>query len=271
MKKCNHLIILLICILMILGCGMFNGIADFSGQRTDLYRVALYSIPLGEKFNRIDEDRIETDCYGRTLFYIEISPNNDFYPYTQGQMLVAAMIMQKSDDNSIWFYEDMCFLFGSTTFGTASTKGEYYFEQEKLEEFKVRNDWDQPFCPKKCSSRPYFPNGNDYDGMDMKYYGVEITQWIRHYKKNDDMNVVIDLSWINRDKNGKELYWISFREDSTADAEHFLVIYDPKSTLYSEERLLKVESLDFADALHEMKVRNSWAFGGIDDDVKTNY
>ncbi len=259
-KHCN--ILLFVFILMLVGCGMFNGSSDYAGQRTDLYRVALYSFPVGEKFNRIKEDRIETDAYGRTLFYLEISPNNDFYPYTPDRDLIAAIIMQKSDRESIWFYEDECFIL-DITYNTENEK-DFIFDQEKLNELKIINDWNQPFHPEKCSTRPYFPDGDDYDGMKMVSNYVEVAEGIRRYtKKTEDKQQygIIDISRLSGDKEGRALYSVSFRENKTTPTEHFFVISDPEGGSVTEKNILAVDSLDFNKELHELKVQNDWVFG----------
>jgi hypothetical protein len=258
MKKHGYLI-LLVFILMLVGCGMLNGSPDYTGQRTDLYRLGLYNIPLGEKFNKIDEESIETDAYGRTMFYLIISPNNEFYPYSADQETVAAFILQKSDKESIWFYEDDCYIFGTNSNWKNPV---YIFDQEKLEELKTRNDWNQPFNSEKCSSRPYYPNGNDYDGMEISFSNVEIAEGIRRYtqKKEDKHTGIINISPVNCDKNGKVLCAVSFRENKTSQIEHFFVISDPEGGGITEKNILAVDSLDFNKELHELKVKNDWAF-----------
>lgn len=245
---------------MLTGCGMFNGSPDYTGQRTDLYRLALYSIPLGEKFNKIDEKSIETDAYGRTMFYLVISPNNEFYPYSADQEIVAAFIMQKSDADSIWFYEDDCYIFGTNS---NWKNPDYVIDQEKLEKLKKRNDWNQPFNAEKCSSRPYYPNGNDYDGMEISFSNVEIAEGVRRYtKKREDKHTgMLSIIPVIGDKNGKVLCEVSFRENKTTPTEHYFVIYDSKRGSITEKNIVTVNSLDFNKELHELKMQNDWAFG----------
>ena len=78
---------------------------------------------------------IETDMQGRKLFAYETT-NSILHKTTE-----VYVIMQKSDKNYVYFYEDENYLFDTSS-------------SEEIEAFKTRNDWNLELQPEKMSRRP---------------------------------------------------------------------------------------------------------------------
>ena len=123
---------------LLAGCEPPSG---YTGSREDLLTLVYYNVigtgvdsrgiqPTGSFSERIDV--IGQDSYGRTLFGYWCMQSGFYFD----QELRAMCICQKSDKENVYYYEDDCF-FLYTDYDK--------IPQEKIDELKERNDWEQPY------------------------------------------------------------------------------------------------------------------------------
>ena len=272
MKKHVMLSLIVVFTIFFVGCTWFDGSSHYTGNSTDLYRVALYSFPMARDIPSnafAKENEIETDDYGRELqifhlpsfgFYNALFQEND-----APEWLYAAVIMQKCDDRKIYYYEDACFMLGrATAKGILHTfSDDIEINEEKMEAFKKMNDWNQPLQLNKCSSRLYSKSGKDYDGMKDAMYAMDtmkIEDAIQEYEQGKGYSTgFTDMLAMVSDADNHVLYFVEFIVDGSV-RDSLFVIGSRYAEIITEENILEIESLDFADSLHELKIRNGWNF-----------
>lgn len=146
MRKIVLLMLLQIFILTILtGCG-YNG---YSGDRSDLYTVAINSVLWNnghsfsaDKYTDPQIEIIDTDMYGRILFtYYER------YYAGAGFSFSALIICQSSNENEVFYYEDVNYIVKEQELYAQNV---VQFEDEEIEQLKVANDWNQEINFDKC-------------------------------------------------------------------------------------------------------------------------
>ena len=147
MKRTRAIILLLVLLSMSLvfaSCGYYQ----YNGDYGDLYTVAVCNI-FGAKGYFSDGEYvcdpiieiIETDNYGRTLFYYS----------ERGPFGCAIVIMQKSDDEYVYYYQDDCYM------PYYNVDCAYYFDfreifsDEDINTLKERNDWNKEINVELCT------------------------------------------------------------------------------------------------------------------------
>ena len=221
--------------------------------KTNLYRTAVYSFP----GPRVDQaavletntvKNVETDSYGRTLFTIWIPKQMNIYAIDCGlndmgfKPSKAQVIMQMSDDEKIYFYEDICFLMET----------EEGFPKESIEQLKERNDWDQPLQTDKMSSRL---NQSLFQGMDDVYSYTRT--WIEALFPG---RIIPRISAIIEDANRKILLAVNTYDETQDHFATYFVIYDMHTGVNAEHGIMELTSLDFGEQLHQFKIQNGWDF-----------
>lgn len=154
MRSCTRFAKIICCIICTLTmlfslCSCFYG--SYRGEYTDMYTVAVNNIfgikgyeSNGEALRNPDIHILETDSYGRTLF---------FYSEHYGEGLdysMAFVIMQKSEDGYVYYYRDKCYIpYYDTTddWDIISEKT----DTEALTQLKELNDWDKELDADKCT------------------------------------------------------------------------------------------------------------------------
>lgn len=259
MNKDFKRIFIIVMSLLFCGCASLykeGGSAYYSGNRYDLFRLALNSFPGPREGRgaRIDENTIETDDFGRELYIVKIHHAGEFYGWNNKETNVNAayMILQAHDNKKIYYYEDFCFkLFDEN-------KG---LDKSLLEELKADNDWNQPLYLEKCSSRLY---EGDYAGMSNLTFDYDAQKGIKdafgkqYSIKADSTDNFISIITITEDASGKELYGV--RVNKNGKDKCFFVIYHPEKGIDMENNVLELTTLDFGEELHQLKLRNDWDF-----------
>ena len=202
-------LILLIAIIAILihACS-YHG---YDGDHPDLYTVAVNNVfgidgkySNGEVTKNTHIEVIETDDYGRTLFFY-----NELYG-TQIEYGMAFVISQKTEDGFVYYYQDVCYL--------------PYFDIEHdldvimenidlgvIEMLKERNDWNMELNESKCTKSEFTkekPEGK------VDTFSIEHDKKIEEYAKSNgiDESATVNCNYFkfcNSDSNGKELYYVS--------------------------------------------------------------
>ena len=219
----------------------------------NLYLTAVYNFPgpkedQGVMFSSSLVRNITSDSYGRILFTILIPQQMNIYAidcglndmgFKPGEALV---IMQMSEENRIYFYEDYCFLL-------ETREG---FSKESIEKFKERNDWEQPLCPEKMSSRL---SGSLFKGMDHVYSYQRET--VKSLFPNLDIPRICSF---NEDNDGKVVLAVNTYDEATDRFTTFFAIYNPETGIDMAKGVMELKSLDFGEELHELKISNGWDF-----------
>ena len=135
---------------------------EYEGEYPELFSQACYTLTYAEGKLLVHYapalEVLETDEYGRTLFaYSEVS---DCYVEEEYCSLVSLLVCQFSEEEKVWFYEDISYL----NCAVAASKLEYqsgyrrsevkdvlsYFTASEISELKEKNDWGQPIAKEKC-------------------------------------------------------------------------------------------------------------------------
>ena len=244
---------------------------EYRGEHNDLYTVAVnngFGIfgyeSNGEALYDPVIEVIETDDYGRTLFFY--SEYRDYSSDPQIDYGMAFVIMQKAENGFVYYYQDDCYL------PYFDTNCEYETAMKKvntawLDALKKRNDWNQVPDESKCTKMPLAerkPEGN----VDMKSYDFDVS--IYPYAKANgyngtDQGICHYFLYCNADSTGKELYYvygISRDDDGNGGTKHsyytYAVIVNPDKTI-SKNAIVEIKDpSDSHQLIKELKELNDW-------------
>lgn len=106
--------------------------AAYEGKDPALYTAAIYNVVgwqrMGASTERLDEDK-----YGRILYKYSVKDHGLFND-ADNDRITAYIIVQKMDENYVWYYQDICFeLFTSNT----------DISNYRIEQLKCRNHWNE--------------------------------------------------------------------------------------------------------------------------------
>ena len=245
MKKRMFLLIF-VTALLLCACKVFDQ------KKMDLYLTAAYSFPgptedQGVTFGTHNISNIITDQYGRKMFTFDVPTTMNFYAMNCGLKNIglkpdkALVIMQKSDAERIYFYEDVCFLL----------KTEKGFPKESIEKFQERNDWNQPLHPEKMSSRLL---GAVFEGMENIKGDLHAIENLFHGKEIQRFIPLI------QDYNGNVVYGVNTYDKQSDRFISYFIICDQEKHIDKTNGILELTTLDFGEELHELKIRNGWNF-----------
>ncbi len=230
----------LVCIIAI---SMVSCYFDYDGDYPELYTVAVNNVfgvdgykSNGEVSYDPDIVVVETDDYGRVLFiYSEYDPNG-----SAGDWGVAFVIMQKHEDDYVYYYQDACY---TPYCGGIEVYAIRQYDDIKdnvdtkmLEELKKNNDWNKPFDKTKCvraKVNAEMPEGKtglrDYD-----FDEVVIPYAKAHGYTGTDNSHSRKATFCNADKYGRELYYVYASTGDKNEEEsniygyyHYAVIVNP--------------------------------------------
>lgn len=149
LKKILRIFTAISCLVIVLAAVAGCGYKGYSGQRTDLYTVAVNSILWNNGYSyqteRLTDPKIEiieTDEFGRTLFtYYE--------KYYDGAKLSfsALIISQCSLNGYVYYYEDNNYAIKAQE---TYSKELQNFTEEEIADLKLLNDWDKAVDLQKC-------------------------------------------------------------------------------------------------------------------------
>jgi len=182
----------------------------YKGDHPDLYTVAVYNVfgacgylSNGEAAYPPVIEVIETDSYGRVLFYYNESYNR---PYG-----VAIVIMQRAEGGCVYYYTDIChtpYLGGADPYET-----EYgdLFTKAQVDALKQANDWNMPLNLDKCARSEIVERKNTEGGLGLKEKDFErvIKVYARSTGYRGDDNIYRISEFVNSDKYGREIYLVS--------------------------------------------------------------
>lgn len=133
------------CLMLLSSCIPSDPVFRYEGDRADLAATAIYSIPGTESSPYDVMLALETDQYGRTLYACVLSYSFLDGEYSTSKDILAVLVMQKSDEDKVYFYGERNYLFTLVDEGkglTAELVSQYFSENELLS-LKESNRWDQ--------------------------------------------------------------------------------------------------------------------------------
>ena len=256
------IIVLVLAALALLFYDVYIDPPEYIGENPELYTVAINNflgsagcgsngeIPVPSKTGII-----ETDSYGRILFY-----------YHEGTIIEGCGygILQKSQDGYAYFYEDDCVIPAVDDWNYSEVTHEEWFTQDELAEFKARNDWDLPLNDTKCAREQIVkkkPKSKlkleeaDFDKVAKAYYK---SQGIYYTEKSvygyDEFFIADDY--------GREIYFLYsyIRGLPNMDAKYNLIImFQPDGSCDTEKAVAVItDSLNHREVLKEFKQCNGW-------------
>lgn len=209
------LILLLIFVFILISCG-YSG---YSGNRSDLFSVAINSVPYLNGYSwRTDFqcdpniEIIEEDKYGRTMF----SYYEKYYKGTDISFS-ALIICQASTEKEVFFYEDINYIIKEQTLYSKDIEK---FADDKIEYLKLINDWNKEINYDKCirkeisKTKQKIPNEKEIHNLLAKKYALadrEYSLFMDYLTNNIDEQKYIVYGYIR--KNDKEgIYFIGLVE-----------------------------------------------------------
>lgn len=219
------LILLLTCALSLCACGT-------KGDSYYAIRCAHVAVPVFYKVRPGDcgYNFLEQDEYGRILFSVEGVGK------AVGGTGTVLVILQKYDEQHVYYIEDYCYLMGEET-------------EENLEKLKERNDWNKEYddskIRRKNAEADIFTHDTD-KVLPAVYKAIGVTK-----------EQVLDR-WLygESDESGKELYYFIIEKDG--ERSHALVICDAEYHISYLQ--FSPESYPSPEELRAFKSQNGWNY-----------
>ncbi len=183
-------------------------------------------------------DVLETDAYGRILFSMFD------YSFFVGQEVTTLVIMQKQDDQYVYFYEDYCYAM------------EDFSEETKLV-LKKKNDWNLPLNESKMSQRTVEVT---FDLNIKRDTVIKIRTLKYHWKKDLAISEdqILSYAITDLDQCGKNLYWLLIENDMGIEENYFTIFDVSLKKMY----YFKVEDATaYMEGLRSFKQSCGWNYG----------
>lgn len=281
MKKIKSLIMLFLVYVLLIStsaCWLFSPFA-YSGDALELYTVAVNNIFGASGYASNGEVAfdpyikiIETDAYGRTLFYYDEGLScydKDFqYDDAHKNYYYAVLIMQKANDGFVYYYEDVCFEIHLVL----DVKLFEIDEEVKRKDFshlKESNDWGKPMNEDKCVKKRTTTRNKGVLDISEKTF----KQITREYAtiigdKGNDTIYRFDL-YSTSDCYGRELYYVwgvsrdvygeGISPTSTSQYFDFAIIFNPDGSYNKNTCIIEIQDIiNFKEELILFKIKNQW-------------
>lgn len=255
---------LLVCFAFFMLFYKVYGPIKYTGPHMDMYTVAVNNVfgitghaNNGEVSWEAHITVLEEDKYGRVLFLYD--EHNVGYCSRCGNTGdcygMAYCILQKSDGEFSWFYQDACYMHTFTD-----------DENADLAQLKLRNDWDLPLNLGKCAKAPY----TDQKPESAKQIEETVfAEAMRKYlsMKSSGSNNGPNVSWVeycNTDLDGNACYFVNCWIKSNITGEYlykdYAVIVRADGTIQREGILQVVTCQKAWDTVQKLKEANGWVY-----------
>ncbi len=236
MKRFCAIFLIVLVFAMLCSCDRFH---NYKGKDYDLYTVAINSLvgANGAIFMRTGGPTlrtVETDNYGRTLFYYE---NN---PISTHSMIIS----QKAENGFVFYYEDFNFI----------SKATEQFATEEIDELKCKNDWNMPIDESrlvkkeivKQKSKNAFKESTVEEQFskilgekwELFYFGRELTT------SEEGKTIVLAVGIYDRHGEG-------IKKD-------YVLILDKEGNLVENAMMEFTDYYNYQEQLKEFKLNNGW-------------
>lgn len=262
--RCKHAglgrfcIILITCLMLVSLCAcdpVFRGsILDL--KYADLFQVAAYSsfgVTTSTRLKGVNSIVVlEEDSYGRILFlYRDQSDFSSWFQWCKG-----LFIAQKSEDSTVWFYEDFCYKMWG---GTEELDWAY------VDTLKEQNDWGKPINETKMSKLKYdgmnyclnIPYSEESDADELISNTPEVQSFLESATLNEERALL--SSYLCRDETDQRIFLIggvTKRYQETRYGPYFIYILKPDG----DYECVEIRNpFDCNQELHDLKVKNNWS------------
>lgn len=233
MKKIASIIILLSVLFLFSACNR-------QSEDLELAVCGSYGVPgmmcydlKGQSFQL---EVIERDPKGRILYSFTA------YNSVTEKQETAYMICQAIDKNTVYYYEDICYLFAPAS-------------EDNINALKVDNDWGQALNQSKMSNRP----------INISFDLYLVTESVLDYKTVKDtfcqangiaQSQIQNMVLLDVDPTGQELFYVALKTDATV--EKYLLICDLSYNVSSYKIDGSIEDLECVSLF---KANNGWCYG----------
>ena len=273
MKKIARFIcVIVLCIIVLCGitaCKPYR----YKGNHIELFSVAVNNIfgAYGyQVFESYDYDPfievLETDDYGRTLFFFT-QDTGGFWGITDGGAFgTAIFIMQKSDDEFVYYYQDDCYIPHRIPKGLTSIPEDYRegLPEEQIETLKERNDWNKEINLGKCTKAVISDQAPSGKLKASKCEPIIKAYAVQNGYTGDEITMFRHDIFCNADVYGRELYYVYaigryVNVEGETQYFEFAVIFEPDNSC-SMESICEVssDSLDYYEKIIELKKLAHW-------------
>lgn len=239
-----------------LWCLIMNAGVKYRGDYPAAYTVAIHSFlgcsgngSNGEIVIMSDIGILETDEYGRTLFYYNEGIAEEGSGYG---------IMQKEQDGYAYFYEDDCVIAAIDDWdGSGEITHDDWFTNEEVDAFKKLNDWNLPLNVEKCAKEKVITrkpksklklSDQDFAKAIMSYCTATGKVYLPNIIRGHEKSFITD-------DYGRELYYYNCPDN----AGYFAFVFNPDGTFAGANCAVFYEDVtDFRDALKELKHNSGW-------------
>lgn len=197
--------------------------------------------------------KIEEDSHGRALYISKV--RSPFY----SNNTVALMIMQKYDDNNVYYYDDLFYLFSLDI-----SADDIDVSRSEIVALKELNDWNKPLDESKMSSRKIFISLDNEVVQEEPYKSSDSFRaqrdevkkfFVEEYKYTEEE--FYDFYFCDYDRYSKILYTAMF-EISDNQYEWYFVIFDVSGGF----KWMKIDDLfSYQAELSSFKRENGWHYG----------
>ena len=215
---------------------LLTGCSSKHSENTILQISGSYSIPgmfQADLKENLPIEVLQKDSYGRILY--SYSSYNVITETTE----IAVAICQKSDDEFVYFYEDVCYIIGNYT-------------DIEIEILKNINDWDLPYDENKMSRRKI---QYSIDRFIISETNQDIYKIRRLFANNINVKPsdIYDHSLIDSDGHGMDVYLFSVISPSGEKKQYYVMSNESYQLNY-------VEILEIDDLI-QFKKDNNWTYG----------
>ena len=222
---------------MLLGYLIYTAICPPPHPENSVLQIAgSYSIPGMQDPDLKGSSQIEVlerDSYGRVLY------SYSCYNVITEKDEVAIAICQKSDQDYVYFYEDICYILGE-------------YEDSDVDALKATNDWDSPYNDGKMSRRriKYTFDGYIIDDCDQKFYTVQkvFVKAVGIKESN-----IYNYGFVDYDANGLAVYFFAINNGDGTKDKYYVISSDSYDISY-----IKISQID---DIASFKKENGWKYG----------
>ena len=275
LKYIAALLLISIFAISITGCTPYK----YEGDYIDLYTVAVNSIfsargyiPNAEIFDNPFIEIIEIDEYGRTMFFyydgFGYFDRDHMYDSAYYNLGYAILIMQKSTENHVYFYEHDCLeMYLMEDRDTFINNKEY--TKNDYSELKAKNDWGKKIDEDKCIQKPLTTRNSGNLKINDWTYNKIISAYAKSIGYKGDDNIFRNSVYNTSDTYGRELYYVwgvgrdalgeGVSPNSVVQYFEFAIIFNPDGTYNQETCIIEIDDIiNFKEKLIEFKLLNNW-------------
>ena len=249
------IVFLIAAILLCTGCDKTQ---PYRGEHDDLAATALHSIPGVISTEGDDYYILEEDEYGRVMFAVAFSScllrNEEWEVFPQ---LFAVVIMQKSDENNVFFYAEQNYLLAPYPYDLdqkTEKHVEEMFSEKQISKLKEANDWGKP--PEKCShSGVKISRDLNKDAKLSSKAGASLDSVIGSQNRWEEV--------LRRDVSGNVLCFvvkINGNHTKNKNYKWYAVVFDAKGNLQNgEESIMELTDINtFGQDIQKLLQQNDW-------------